>query len=256
MPGTKRRRTSSKSRGTQVGSRGRRRSRNALVRVPRSKLGFPQAMRTKLRYCSRVEFEPTGTGIVSKRFLANGMYDPDTTLGGHQPRGFDNLMAAYETFTVLGATISVSFMYEGYNGPSLKSTLGNLTQSYQSTENIVPALSPMICGLHKGTDVLASGTGQEQIEKDRTVWTFINGQSPHKTLSTSCKISDFYGKAALTGAEGYTGSASADPTEHVSFEVWCGRVSDDYPAETTKVVGYVTIEYDASFTEPLVLNSS
>ena len=218
---------------------------------------FPQQMRTKLRYSTRIEFVPTGTAIVAKRFLANGMFDPDTSLGGHQPRGFDEFMKVYETFTVHGATASCSFMYEGYNGPSLTSTLGNLTQSYQATtENIVPALTPMICGLHKGTDVLASGTGQEQIEKDRTTWSFINGQTGHNTLRSSLKVSDFYGKPALTGAEGYTGSDSADPTEQVFFEVWCGRVSDDYPAESTKVVGYMTIEYDASFTEPRTLDQS
>lgn len=233
--------------------------RNALVKVPRNKLGFPQSIRTKLRFCERVEFEPTNTQIQQIKFRANGMYDPNVQVapGQHQPRGFDEFMAVYKTFTVHASTCSVSFMYEGYNGPSLKSALGNLTQSYQSTtENIVPALTPVLCGLYKGTEALAAGTGEEQIEKDRQTWTYITPQQGHKTLRTSCRISDFYGKPALTGAEGYTGSDSADPTEQVLYEVWAARVSNDYPAETTKVVGYVTIEYDATFTEPKALAQS
>ena len=237
----------------------RAKGRNALVRVPRNKLGFPQSMRTKLRFCERVEFTPTSTSIQQIKFRANGMYDPNVQVGAgqHQPRGFDEFMAIYKTFTVHGSTCSVSFMYEGYSGPSLTSALSNLTQSVQTTtDNIVPALSPILCGLYKGIEELAAGTGQEQIEKDRMTWTYINGQQGHKTLRTSCKISDFYGKPALTGAEGYTGSDSADPTEQVLYEVWAARVSDDYPAETTKVVGYVTIEYDATFTEPKALAQS
>lgn len=230
-----------------------------MVRVPRNKIGFPQSMRTKLRFCERVEFEPTNTQIQQIKFRANGMYDPNVQVapGQHQPRGFDEFMAVYKTFTVHGSSCSVSFMYEGYGGPSLKSTLGNLTQSVQTTtENIVPALTPVLCGLYKGTEALAAGTGEEQIEKDRQTWTYITAQQGHKTLKTSCKISDFFGKIALTGAEGYTGTESSDPTEQILYEVWCARVSNDYPAESTKIVGYVTIEYDATFTEPKALAQS
>lgn len=232
-----------------------RRPRNAMVSVPRAKIGFPQSMRTKLRYATRVEFVPTGTTVVSKTFLANGLFDPDTTVGGHQPRGFDEFMAAYTTFTVQGSRASCSFMYEGYDGPSVIAAPGNLVKTV-TTGDGQPALTPMICGLHKGVDAIGSGTGQEQIEKDRTTWSFINGQTRHATLRQKLSVADFYGKHALTGAEGYTGSDAADPTEQVYWSVWCGRVSDDYPQEQTKVVGYLVIEYDVVFTEPKSLTKS
>jgi hypothetical protein len=70
------------------------------------------------------------------------------------------------------------------------------------------------------------------------------------------KVSDFYGKGALTGSEGYTGTATTDPDNEVFYEFWCGRVSDDYPAEMVKVVCYITIEYDVTFTQPKTLNAS
>jgi len=257
MPGIKRARTehgrSLKRHPTRVGTH--RRSRNAMVSVPRNKLAFAQSMRTKLRYVQRVEFLPTNTSVIQSPFRANGMYDPTVPLGGHQPRGFDEMMKIYETFTVHGSTISCSFMYEGYDGPSGVAFAGNLRKS-TSTDDNSPALTPMVCGLHKGIETLSSGSVQEQMEKDRTSWTYINGQTGHRTLKGSLKVSDFYGKAPLTGSEGYTGSASADPTEQVLWEVWCGRVSDDYPEEITKVVCFVTIEYDATFTQPKVLSAS
>jgi len=55
-------------------------------------------------------------------------YDPEVALGGHQPRGFDQFTDVYNTFTVLGSKISVSWMYEGYDGPSSVATLGNLVK--------------------------------------------------------------------------------------------------------------------------------
>jgi len=113
-----------------------------------------------------------------------------------------------------------------------------------------------VCGLHKGVETLGGGTAQEQMEKDRTTWTYINGQTGEKTLKMSMQVSDFYGKDALTGSDGYTGDDTNDPGNEVFWEAWVGRVSDDYPAEVTKVVAYITIEYDVNFTEPLVLTSS
>merc|ERR1712072_321010 len=184
------------------------------------------------------------------------MYDPSAVLGGHQPRGFDEMMGIYKTFTVHGSTISCSFMYEGYDGPSTVSATGNLLKSVDGSAGNQPALTPMVCGVHKGMEALSSGTVQEQMEKDRTNWTYINGQTGHKTLKGSLRVSDFYGKAPLTGSEGYTGSDSSDPDEQITWEVWCGRVSDDYPQEQTKVVCFVTLTYDATFTEPKVLTSS
>merc|ERR1711935_418681 len=148
-------------------------------------------------------------------------------------------------------------MYEGYDGPSTVALTSNLVkETGYDGSNQIPALTPIVCGLHKGIEVLGAGAAEFQMEKDKTQWTFINGQGGHKTLSSSLRVSDFYGKQALTGSEGYTGSASADPTEQVLWQVWCGRVSDDYPAESTKVVCYVTIEYDSTFTEPKVLSAS
>lgn len=256
MPGQKRQRTQAGPRRPAVrNSRPARRGRNALVRVPRNKIGFPQQISTKLRYCTRVEFTPGSTSTQMFQLRANGMFDPQTALGGHQPRGFDEFMEAYDMFTVKGSRISCSFMYEGYNGPSQITTLGNLVQSVGSDTD-VPALTPVACGLHKGVEPLSAGKVETQIEKDRTNWTFLNGQHGHKTLSTSLRVSDFYGKGAVTGAEGYAGSITADPENQIFYELWVGRVSDDYPSETVKVVCYVTIEYDAVFSQPKTLNAS
>ncbi len=239
--------------------RGKAKPRNRMVSVPRNKLAFPQQMNSKLRYVERIEFAPTGTNVFQYQFRANNMRDPDVTGTGHKPRGFDQFMEVYTTYTVTAATCSASFMYEGYDGPSLVSTTGNLIKTVGNADN-QPALTPMVCGLHKGIETLASGSAEKQMEKDRTTWTYINGQTNHKTLKQSLKVSDFFGKQALVGSAGYSGqdglTSIGDPSEEVFFEVWCGRVSDDYPQEATKIVCYVTLEFDAVFTEPKTLTAS
>ena len=60
------------------------------------------------------------------QFVANGAFDPNLTGVGHQPRGFDQFMAGYETFTVTGSKISVNFVYDAYQGPSSEGTLGHM----------------------------------------------------------------------------------------------------------------------------------
>jgi hypothetical protein len=184
-------------------------------------------MRTKLRYSTRAQFTPTGTTVQQFQLRGNGLFDPQVALGGHQPRGFDEFMKTYDMYTVHGSKCSGSFMYEGYLGPAKVSTTGNRIQSItDGMTDQTPALTPVVCGLHKGVETLSTGTSEDQIEKDRTVWSFINGQQGHKTLSTSMKVSDFYGKGALTGSEGYTGTAGTDPDNEVFYEFWCG-----FPAE-------------------------
>ena len=64
------------------------------------------------------------------------MYDPYAGTGGHQPRGFDDFMGIYGKFTVLGSKCTAQFMYEAYDGPSLISAAGNLTQNRGTSDNV------------------------------------------------------------------------------------------------------------------------
>ena len=99
-----------------------------MVNVPRNKLAFPQSMSTMLRYTDKINMGLIGatTNVIQNQFVANGAFDPNLTGVGHQPRGFDQFMAGYETFTVTGSKISVNFVYDAYQGPSSEGTLGHM----------------------------------------------------------------------------------------------------------------------------------
>lgn len=226
------------------------RSRNKRVVIPRDKLGFATSMVSTLRYSTRVEFAPSGITTAALSFRANDMRDPEAAVGGGQPLGFDQLMALYNNFTVTDSKIMINWMYEGYDGPSTKATVGNYIQGKADIDDC-PAVSPVICGIMRSADGYGSGVAvQRQMERDRTSWTVMTPQNGPKVTSAKAKLSDFFGKQDLVAAEGYSGTASVSPDNLAVYHVWCARGSDDYPADTVKVVAFITLEYRATFTEP------
>lgn len=252
--------------GPRVGAkRTRRAAKNAIVAVPRSKLAFPSGMRTKLRYVQRVEFDNVTQATIAKyAYRANSLTDPSVTgTAGHQPRGFDEFMGVYRTYTVLGSKISVNFCYSGYDGPA---ALDDNTSAFliktvdgdagSASGGAVAASPPLVVGIHKGvTELAATDTAATSMEQDRTVWRFMTPQDGAETIGTSMKTSDFFGKDALVGAEGYTGSITADADNLIYYTVWCARANNT-TAGICKSVGYITIEYDVMFTEPKTLGES
>lgn len=67
-------------------------------------------LRRKLRYATHDDFDTTPFATYS--FRGNGCFDPDITSAGAQPYGFDQYMALYKNFRVLGSSIRVHFLCE------------------------------------------------------------------------------------------------------------------------------------------------
>lgn len=60
-------------------------------------------LRTKMLYVDQVQLDP-GIGGIPGNYVwsCNGLFDPNITGGGHQPRGFDQLMELYDHYVVIG----------------------------------------------------------------------------------------------------------------------------------------------------------
>ena len=264
MPG-KRYRTEGGSRPSNVSrlrrlqTRGKRysgrKARNAIVNVPRNKMGFPQEMRASLRYVDSLDFVPTSHTTVRQTFLANGLYDPHTSTGGHQPRGFDEFMAIYNKFTVKSSKISVTFTYEGYNGPYGSTATGAPSQLI-GTVAPAPAACPPAVGIVRASGELStSGTVSDQQEIDKAKWVTITPQGEAKTVSTSTSPRAWFGKDFLVGSDGYTGTDSTDPTNLCYYHILMGLQHNEY-SQNVKLRANVCITYDAVFTEPKPLAQS
>lgn len=229
-----------------------RKSRNALVRVPRNKIGFPQSMATQLRYADALDFTPNSSTVQVKTFKANGLFDPQQSLGGHQPRGFDQFMATYQKFTVKNARISVTWTYEGYVGCAETNNVGAPQQSIQSAAGQVQGV-PAICGMVvPSAEGSVSGTVEQTQELEKAVWTHIVPVGEPKLITSRAKPQDFFGKDFLVGADGYTGDDTQDPANQIYFHICAGQQSNEYPL-TVKVRANIVITYDAVFTEPKYL---
>lgn len=78
--------------------------------TPRLKIGGNMGpTKARLKYVAYADVNPAAGGIGVYSFRANGLYDPDYTGTGHQPLGFDQYMALYSHYCVLGSKIKVTF---------------------------------------------------------------------------------------------------------------------------------------------------
>lgn len=90
----------------------------SIVTVPRNALGFPDTYRAKLKYTEAQSIVvPYSTGQIVQTFNLNGLYDPNETGTGHQPRYFDQLMALYENYRVSGCKVRLSVFNTGSQNP-------------------------------------------------------------------------------------------------------------------------------------------
>lgn len=228
-----------------------------MVAVPRNKLGFPKSIRTTLRYTERYEFDVSGLDAMAYNSIrGNDIYDPDVSTGGHQARGFDEFMAVYKKFTVLGSKINVNWTYVSYDGPTVASSTGNLIKNFVQTTAEPPGLSPVMVGLYKGIeDLPTDSTAKELLERDNVIWRNMTPADGALITSMRGSAGQMLGKAKLVGAEGYTGSASAGPDNQFHYTVWAARTSETTAGKCI-VVAYATVEYDVVFTEAKLLDAS
>lgn len=202
--------------------------------------GFPKSKRVRMRYATTATINPDGTGVpawVSIR--ANGMFDPEVAVGGHQPMGFDQWMTVYDHFTVTESVISVR--------PLLRSATSGIPGVYGVTLDDTAAfpygtLSPLLeSGLtnrHPKTYGLVEGIG--------------GGADP--MVRKAFRARKFFGTRAVVGEDELKGSASGDPTEQAYFHIWAcspgAGVSPDVQ------IFQVIVDYVAVLTEPKALPSS
>lgn len=198
-------------------------------------LGMPTSYTCKLRYCDDVFIDPGAALIAAKVYSCNGLYDPDQSVGGHQPNPFDQLMVFYSKATVTGAKITVRPIYQD-TGTDL--TAGMLTILKSDT----------------GTAYSGFGTMWALIESDSARKYSIVGN--HTTLdnppnggfvTATWGARNWFRVRDVTGHEEYASSESANPQRQAFFEICYGHIQANNPAGRWF---FVEIEYTATFTQP------
>jgi len=160
---------------------------------------FPPRVTKWLRYASGHQGLSSSSGVVSTQvFSANGAFDPDVTGTGHQPMGFDQMMAFYNHYCVTHARLHVRF--------------ASASGSYGTACIRVDAGSTPITDIERIMEFGGNVTvGLES----------IGNFGANKELNMSISIAKLQGvsEMALTADPTLRGDVTANPTEQTYFHV-------------------------------------
>jgi len=192
-------------------------------------LGSHQAFH--FRYCDSVSIDAS-TGVAADYVLnASSLYDPDVTGTGHQPYGFDQLMAFFRHYVVVKARVKVT-----------------------AVSNVTPPIWVAV-HLNDRSTSLAGEAFSYVRELPRTKM-FLIAPSPapaREIQSIEFRAEDFFDCDPLDRDE-LAGTSGTSPTEAAYFHVMVlPQLSTDNPAG--QVVGFELDQW-AVLTEPALLTGS
>lgn len=190
-------------------------------------LGFPARMRAKLRYNETFGLVSTAGALNVYTFYTNGLYDPNYSGGGHQPMYFDQFMAVYDHYKVIGSKIQVQCV-QGQGTTVADPTWVSVIQNDDATISSVSQFNQLIeWGIINKYRVVNGPYGMTTPVVFNEKW--------------SCKrvFKDKYSADTLIG------DASSNPTEFSTFmivqqPITNGTVTNNY---------VVTIDYIVDFFE-------
>jgi hypothetical protein len=208
-----------------------------LMRSPQlafASAGFtplPNRLRAKLKYVATFSASAGVTPGVNV-YSANGLYDPDITGTGHQPRGFDQLIALYDHFVVLKSSCKAEFV-----GANLPTVVGIQLQSSSTVQSdYIDYAEQARCTYECGNWYQTSG-----------------GLMEPKKHELHFDASQFMGIPDPLTATKLQGSVGANPSDQAFFHVF-HQALDGSTSVGQSVL--VTITYDVVFIEPVPVASS
>lgn len=160
--------------------------------------------------------------IATQVMSANGMFDPNITGVGHQPRGFDELMALYDHFVVVGSKITLK-VPSGANthmvGVALRdsTSVENSLVNYQEGRNVV-------------SKMFSPDAGRAEV------------------ITYGFSAKRFLGRASPLSDPELKGSASSNPLEGAYFHIFTGHPNSG--SNPQSIALDCTIEYRVVLLEP------
>lgn len=216
--------------------RRRRRSRGLQLTRQIGSAPVAKTQVTKLVFAEQIALDP-GVGLVATAsYNAGGCFDPRVNLGGAQPRGFDQWMAFYEHFVVLGSKMTVMFQTTGLQPSDGNGVVGIYLKANSSNQiTTIPEL----------------------IEQQNTVYKPIAPVGSYNstvTLHKNYSAKRFLGRTSVMSDPALKGSISADPTESAYYEICAGASAGSDNLGSVRC--QVKIEYIVALIEPKPLSGS
>lgn len=164
-------------------------------------------------------------------FAANGLFDPNITGVGHQPTGFDQYMALYNQYIVVGSTIRA--VVSNSDGNNL-ANVGVFLMDSAST----------------------STDWNRYVENGNGVWTVadkLGTGDAVKILTHRADISKF-SRQSILNDDVFAGTVSANPGETHYYHLVVAP--SDGAADNAACIWNVEIRYDVIFRDPAMASAS
>lgn len=210
------------------------RRRRYKSKVPRQLI--PTKTVKTFKYQTTIELDPSAVSSSAFYFRANGMYDPEVPVGGHQPLGFDEYLGVlYDHFTVIGCKITCDFASD--SSSTSGSYIVGLTPT--DTSGVLPISVSTI------------------IEQGRSVYRQVQPYtSGHSLVRLRHKMNPpkFLGRGNPMSDPELKGNSAGDPTEQAMWAVWCASMNGT--TDPAPLTVNCLLEYVAVLTEPKILPAS
>lgn len=193
----------------------------------------PTKFATKVIYASQFQLDAGVAGVPGVYvFSANGLFDPDITGVGHQPRGFDQIMALYDHYVVIAVKVK-------FEMAPASSTASNVAR----------------CGITLKDSSTVFTNANNYMEAGYTIWSLasVGGTSEGVKFEKAYNPNKFLGRSKPLADAELKGSASANPTEQAFLHLWTAPVQslDAGPFDCQ-----VHLEYSVVFIEPKIPGQS
>ncbi len=191
---------------------------------------MPTKFKTDLLYSQEFTLNPGASGIRAGQIMrCNGMFDPDRTGTGHQPRGFDQLILMYDHFVVIAAAIKVTFM--------------SVTASQNAR-----------CLVQVNDDDALLASFNDYVESgSATIKMLATTSRPTAIIMSKINPNKFLGRPHPLSDPELKGSAGSDPTEQCFWHLVVGGVAG---VDTGAINLQVQVKYTAVFIEPVTPSQS
>lgn len=158
---------------------------------------YPAGQKVLMRYADEMDLSDQTVGISTHQFRLNSIYDPDFSLGGHQPLSYDQWEALYRQYLVYGVKATVNAVANGdattlaipstlvLTVTNSNATITNINTAMEFPNSKVVKLGPNESGartLSTGYIDLAQFAGFRGLRYDQSEWGAAFGSDPNNGI--------------------------------------------------------------------------
>lgn len=190
-----------------------------------------RTLKANFKFSENRNLVSAGAVPASYVYSLNGLYDPNITGAGAQPRGFDELMQLYDHYCVIAVRIRIDW-----------------------SNNLTGNPTHVIAAIRDGSTT--SSTLTDYVETGNTKYMTLGtegGGNNVKSMYINLNPNKFLGRSKPLADPNLKGTVSANPNEQ-AYLILAAVNTDEFTNTNTQAL--ITIEYTAILFEPKVLSAS